>query len=615
MKFRTKMVLAYMTVVLLISLALGLVTYGISARNEMNMQKNSLAVSARSLVSQMDDRLGRMDAILYYILSEPSMLKSMNLLSISSPEELRQPGKYLLDARSVMQNGISTEYIMQNSYRTVFYTGNGYFVSSAVKQIGDQARNQRLIDTFALKDITYLEPVRAGDGHSVIVHVHPDFWGAYGNVPVYSLMKAPRISGPGFIEVENRVDSLAMLEMTDADVRFAILANEGDLLYTNEAGDADGEILSGIAAGLTPGESVSRDGKVYAGITSDHFAVTVLTWKPEQLMRAGMRRIFMVSFLAACVTFGISLISIFICSYYLTRPVRELQRIVEDTSIENLLDKSRSEQIGRINDRKGPDEFARLARAYQAMTERLDKAVRNEKRASMLQLQAQFDTLQTQVHPHFIYNVLNVISSRAVMADDEVICEMCGCLGSMLRYSTNNKERYARIAEELEYLHSYFYLLQSRYEERLQICIDVDEAVRQQVIPKMTLQQIVENSVKHGYHETDVDMRLTLTGRADENGWYMIIRDNGSGASPERLADVRARLEEIRASFQERAVPTEAQIGGIGLANTYARCLLLYQERLIFELDNAADGSGFEVKVGVSLGEPPSFPSDTGAML
>ena len=136
MKFRTKMVLAYMTVVLLISLALGLVTYGISARNEMNMQKNSLAVSARSLVSQMDDRLGRMDAILYYILSEPAMLKSMNLLSISSPEELRQPGKYLLDARSVMQNGISTEYIMQNSYRTVFYTGNGYVVSSAVKQIG-----------------------------------------------------------------------------------------------------------------------------------------------------------------------------------------------------------------------------------------------------------------------------------------------------------------------------------------------------------------------------------------------------------------------------------------------------------------------------------------------
>ena len=80
-----------------------------------------------------------------------------------------------------------------------------------------------------------------------------------------------------------------------------------------------------------------------------------------------------------------------------------------------------------------PDLFQELIDAYQAMMARLDKALRNEKQAAMLQLQAQFDTLQAQVNPHFIYNVLNTISSRAVLDNDETICEMCGCLGCPVR--------------------------------------------------------------------------------------------------------------------------------------------------------------------------------------
>ena len=59
------------------------------------------------------------------------------------------------------------------------------------------------------------------------------------------------------------------------------------------------------------------------------------------------------------------------------------------------------------------------------MRERLYKAIRREKQLSDLQMQTQFDMLQAQVNPHFIYNVLNVISSRGSMNDDEVICDIC----------------------------------------------------------------------------------------------------------------------------------------------------------------------------------------------
>ena len=603
MKFRTRMILAYATIALLVSLVLGLLMYRTGARYEQDTQKNNLTVSARSYVTQMDDRLDRMNAILYYILSDPSMLESITLLGRASDGNV--PDRFLLNAKSTMQTGLSTEYIMQNSYRTVFYNQDGYFASSAVKQSGASALNQRLIESFMLEEISYLDPVIEADGRSVIVDAHPDFWGEYGNVPVYSLMKAPRGYRMGFLEVENRLDSLAQLETSDPGIRYLILVNGNDLLYDSEAAgktESDSEntamqILES-AQEIRPDEILEKNGNVIAKAASEEYDLTVLAYKPAEEMTVGRERIFFVSFLAAVLTFGVSLIIIFFWSSILTRPVRTLQGIVESTNIENLKDQRRMEQINAISRFKEPDEFADLALAYQAMTERLNTAVENEKRSAMLQLQAQFDTLQTQVNPHFIYNVLNVISSRGVMADDEVICEMCGCLGSMLRYSTNNKVRYAKVREELEYLNSYFYLLKSRYEDRLQIHMDIDEGVKQRIIPKMTLQQIVENSIKHGYNETDIDMQLTLTGRETEDGWYMILRDNGTGITQERLSEIRGRLEEVRESFREMAVPTEAEIGGIGLTNTFARCLLLFGEDLIFELGNAPEGSGFEVKIG-----------------
>ena len=248
-----------------------------------------------------------------------------------------------------------------------------------------------------------------------------------------------------------------------------------------------------------------------------------------------------------------------------------------------------------------PDLFQELIDAYQAMMARLDKALRNEKQAAMLQLQAQFDTLQAQVNPHFIYNVLNTISSRAVLDNDETICEMCGCLGNMLRYSTNNKERYATVEKELEYLDNYFYLLKSRHENRLEADIDVDREIGRQIIPKMTLQQLAENCVKHGFKNTDSPIHISVTGRELKDRWIIRVQDGGPGISKEKLLELQSRLEEVRKDILERAIPAEMEIGGMGIVNTYTRCLLLYAEDLIFEMDNVPEGQGFVVTVGQKI--------------
>lgn len=593
MKFRSKMVLAYTTVALLVSLILGISVARISLQYEMRSQNNNLLVSAKSYVTQMDERLERMDAIMQYILSDAVLLDSIGWLSEEAGGEVSN--RYILDAKSNLSTGLSTEYIMKNSYRTVFFNQSSFLASSAIYTTGAgiQAK-QRLISEFAVEEIPYLEPVSAADGASVLVVAHPDFWSSSDSVMVYSMMKALRGDGMGFLEVENRMDSLDSLEKSDPDIEFLLIVNDGELLYASDK-EYDVELSTNDYAWIRDMEEdriLKKDGAVYTKATSSDFDLTVLAYKKNFLIEKERRQLFAVAFLATLVTFGISLMMITFWAGILTRPIKCLQETVENTNIENLQDNQLLETAGAL------DEFQELIRAYRAMMARLDEALQNEKQAAKLQLQAQFDTLQAQVNPHFIYNVLNTISSRAIMDNDEAICEMCGSLGTMLRYSTNNKERYASVEKELEYLDSYFYLLNARHENWLEVSIDLDRRIGKQVIPKMTLQQLVENSVKHGFQGMDSGRHISVTGRVLEDRWIIRVVDNGSGVPGQNLLELQKRLEEVRKDILERSKPAEMEIGGMGIVNTYARCVLLYFENLIFEMENVPDGHGFAVTVG-----------------
>lgn len=593
MKFRSKMVLAYTTVAFLVSLILGISVARISLQYEMSSQKNNLRVSANSYVTQMDERLERMDAIMSYILSDSVLLESIEWLS--EEQEGEEPNRYILDAKSNLSTGLSTVYTMKNSYRTVFFNQGSFLASSAIYTTGaGSLSKQRLISEFQVEDVPYLEPVIEADGKSVIVTSHPDYWSTNDSIPVYSMMKALRGEGMGFLEVENRMDSLDSLVKSDSDMDFLLVVNGEELLYASDKdyGDKLTESDRERISSLRENTILTENDAIYTKASSSDFDLTVLAYKNNFVIEKERRQLFSISFLATLLTFGISMAMISFWANILTRPIKYLQETVENTNIENLQDHQLLEEAGAL------DEFQELIRAYQAMMTRLDEALQNEKQAAKLQLQAQFDTLQAQVNPHFIYNVLNTISSRAILDNDEAICEMCGSLGTMLRYSTNNKERYASVEKELKYLDSYFYLLKARHENGLEVSIDVDQRIRQQVIPKMTLQQLVENSVKHGFRNMEYGRHISVTGKVEQDRWSIRVQDNGSGVPEQTLRKLQERLAEVRKDILERSKPAQMEIGGMGIVNTYARCLLLYFEDFIFEMENVPDGRGFAVTVG-----------------
>lgn len=581
MKYQTKLILGYTTIALLLSIALGIVVYSISLDYEVKRQKNSLDVTSAQLVSQMEDRFRTMDAIIYYILSDYDMLDSIETLGRISDREVQS--SYVLNARTTLSNGFNTEYILKNSYRTVFYNQLGNLVSSF------NAKEARQVSTdFDLGTISYLERAVQTKGKTVLIGAHTDEWGRTDGPEVYSVMKALQGYQMGFLEVENTIESLSTLAVAAPGAEFVIVANGEEVMYSSNGDYSDTESLRSLCE-KAESEEEKTSGMLVSRSSSEEFDLSVIAYIPEIAEGDGREAILITAMAAAIIAFGVCLLLIILWSYILTKSIRELRGVIEQTSLENL-------DIQAIETGYGLDEVRTLANSYQAMTKRLSQAVNSEKRALMLQMQAQFDALQAQINPHFLYNVLNIISGRGIENNDDMICDMCGALASMLRYSTNNKERYVKTEQEMNYLENYLYLLRARYGDKISFDVSIDSAVRDKLLPKMTLHQFVENILAHAYGHSDRRMIIQVSGTMYSDHWEIRVQDNGEGISEEKLREIREKIKNVRKNLENRG-GMEMEIGGMGLVNTYARCFLLYHDALIFSIRNLPSG-GVEVTVG-----------------
>ena len=581
MKYQTKLILGYATIALLLSIALGIVVYSISLDYEVKRQKNSLDVTSAQLVSQMEDRFRTMDAIIYYILSDYDMLDSIETLGRISDREVQS--SYVLNARTTLSNGFNTEYILKNSYRTVFYNQLGDLVSSF------NAKEARQVSTdFDLGTISYLERAVQAKGKTVLIGAHTDEWGRTDGPEVYSVMKALQGYQMGFLEVENTIESLSTLAVAAPGAEFVIVANGEEVMYSSNGDYSDTESLRSLCE-KAESEEEKISGMLVSRSSSEEFDLSVIAYIPEIAEGDGREAILITAMAAAIIAFGVCLLLIILWSYILTKSIRELRGVIEQTSLENL-------DIQAIETDYGLDEVRTLAKSYQAMTKRLSQAVNSEKRALMLQMQAQFDALQAQINPHFLYNVLNIISGRGIENNDDMICDMCGALASMLRYSTNNKERYVKTEQEMNYLENYLYLLKARYGDKISFDVSIDSAVRDKLLPKMTLHQFVENILAHAYGHSDRRMIIQVIGTMYSDHWEIRVQDNGEGISEEKLREIREKIKNVRKNLENRR-GMEMEIGGMGLVNTYARCFLLYHDALIFSIRNLPSG-GVEVTVG-----------------
>ncbi|NTW32456.1 MAG: histidine kinase, partial [Bacteroidetes bacterium] len=138
-------------------------------------------------------------------------------------------------------------------------------------------------------------------------------------------------------------------------------------------------------------------------------------------------------------------------------------------------------------------------------------------------LHSQFEALKSQVNPHFLFNSLNVLSSL-VHIDSDLSEKFIDKLAKSYRYVLEQKDNeLVLLKTEIEFLHSFAFLMKIRFEDKILWKINVDETKQQFFIPPLTLQILVENAIKHNIISKDSPLIIEIFNDEEDN---LFIRNN-----------------------------------------------------------------------------------------
>ncbi len=593
MRFRTRITITYSILIIFLAFILGIAYHNYNSKVYIKNEYNNLKMMTEEISKQFEETIKPMEFISEYVLSDLEVLNAIFTLGKVGPDsELKNT--YITEAESNISLKLNSYYITKNFHRVLLYNSFGNVVAS--NNYSDNVINTDV----KLEDLKWLSQVVGKKGDPIIVGIHKDEWSMKNSEKVFCVVKEIQGNSLGFIEVQKKASELEeIFSIANENVDVIAVKTDGEILYSSKKLNEDGASFYSSIAKDKPNDlwewenPINNKLEVISSHYSDISNITVLLVEKVDVITESLSFVTPITlFVAGCILFA-SLGYIFIVSGLLTKPILQLKGQMEKTELENL-----GEKI--IYD-KSNDEIVALSKSYQKVLTRLNEEIIKERRMSLLQLKAQYDSLQAQVNPHFIYNVLNVISYRGLINQDEDICDMCNNLASMLRYSTNTKEKESSIANEINHLKQYFYLLKKRYEHKFDYSINIDKQIENQIITKIVLQQMVENSITHGLEKTSEIMKIVITGWEENGFWFLKVSDNGQGFSEDVLKKLENRKQDIAKELINRESNIELEIGGMGLINTYARLFLLYGDDLVFILANHDHGA--EVTIGAPMKE------------
>lgn len=241
---------------------------------------------------------------------------------------------------------------------------------------------------------------------------------------------------------------------------------------------------------------------------------------------------------------------------------------------------------------KGRDEIAYLSRHFNLMVRRTNDLINERYKMKLVEKNAILKALEAEINPHFLYNALQAISTKALKNERYDIADMVDALALTLRYCISGKD-IVRAREELKHIENYLSLQKARFGSRLQVTYEWQESMLELEIPKLSIQTLVENSIKHALEKVSSTITIDIRAAITESHAIISVRDNGPGFSP-------GRLEQVRQSFLNEWKDREDENESIGLVNLNTRLKLLYGDEA--ELVIHTDKTGTEMEMLLPLG-------------
>ena len=233
------------------------------------------------------------------------------------------------------------------------------------------------------------------------------------------------------------------------------------------------------------------------------------------------------------------------------------------------------------------DEIGDLIDTYNYMTRKMYELMEKQAKAAEDLRIAEFNSLQAQINPHFLYNTMDMINWMALQGQTEEISHAVQSLSRFYKLTLSRKKGISTIARELEHVTIYVQLQNMRYHDSIELITDIPDELSEYQIPKLTLQPVVENSILHGILEKESKSgTIVITGWMENEDIVLLISDDGVGIPPEILSTILSGKG-------------NSQSGGTNIAvyNTHRRLQILYgKDYGLTYSSNPGEGTEVEIR-------------------
>jgi two-component system sensor histidine kinase YesM len=355
-----------------------------------------------------------------------------------------------------------------------------------------------------------------------------------------------------------------------------------DLIYKNADEEPVREVKHLPTLSYVFKEVVNGTRYLGATVQSDKTGFILSSNSSMAKLHEKSKMIFNVILMSGIISILIAVLLITFTSHRLLRPIKKL------------LDGMKKVREGNFNyriDVHSNDELSYISNSFNSMTEHVSTLVEDVYEKQLMQREAELTALQAQLNPHFLYNTLDMLRSKLYLQEDFENADLIVSLSQMLRYSLEPTSIESTLKEELQQIHNYLMLQKARYEDELEINMQVDEDVMSCPILRLLLQPIVENAFVHGFYDQD-KKKLSIKGYKIESSLVIEIFDNGCGMDPKTVQRIlEKRTEHSRTNTTNKR---------IGIHNVIRRIALVYGNGSSLEIDSK-EGEGTKVQVTLPI--------------
>lgn len=400
----------------------------------------------------------------------------------------------------------------------------------------------------------------------------------------------------GIVEVEQDYNSIfSILKNYNTKREHVYIFNSaGDILYPDNLSKKQAALYSKYCAlsskngFVSTKNSLTQQNELVSYVKSEDTGWTTIVVISEQ---AFMQPIYLFSIallISTIALLALALFLSFLTAKKITSPISKLRKTVKNIDY----NAAPTTSIAELN--SGFIELEELNHAFIKMEARVKKSVEEAMLSHQSEMQSRILALQSKMNPHFLYNTLSIISAMAEEEMCQQIKGICMNVSDMLRYISSDTSLIT-LDNEIQYIDQYIACIKCFYADKLSYSIDIDSAMYELKIPKLLVQPLVENAIKHGTKNAPPWI-VSVKGFICNGSWQIDVFDNGPGFDLEKLNALDEKICEIT----KTGLLPSIEIEGMGLLNTYIRLKSTYGDNTIFRIENNPAG-GSKVSIGGSI--------------